>query len=686
MKHKTPVAVAVAGLTALPTLASPVLAQDADAIVELDAIVLEESRRGVQTETANSITVVNAEEIEARQASSMGELLDSIPNVTLINGSQPSGAAVNIRGIGAWAGTYGTDHKVAVVVDGVASGAEEIYRNGSLLVLEPELFKEVKVTRGPGEGFRHNSGAIGGTIEAQTKDATDFLEGDDTFAFRQKFGYESNGDGLLSTSILAFAPDDRFDVLGFYGYREMNDTKDGDGAIRETAPFAAPSYLLKLNYKLDDDSKLTFGFAQTTSPEEDVPYDAFDPDWGDDLVDRNIKDTTSYLAYRYNPADNDMVNLEARLTFKDEIMDITASTVGANLTNTDHQTQTLGLRLENTSLFDTGNVSHELLVGIEAKRRDRTAIVTEGTYEGDNDSSAPGGVDDSIAVYVTDEMNFGALTLTPQLRYEDQTLTSYNNNESVTCYGPTYCVTRPAIPDGTTFKAQAWTGALAGRYQINDQFAVFGTAAYNENLPVLDDIRSSSNANTSEKATTFEAGVSYDGFDVFQSEDSLKAKLTAFSTHIWDNNSYSSSIDSIDLKGLELELNYASPAFYADFAAAMTRGTINGTDDYFNYAPADSVQLTLGKRFMNDQLDVAVETKHAFANDRTTGSGSTGASDAWTTVALSVGYKPDSGTFEGTEMRLGIENLFDTTYRPYLTSPNRNAKGRNIKFSLAKTF
>ncbi|MEC8042593.1 MAG: hypothetical protein VX181_18160 [Pseudomonadota bacterium] len=79
-------------------------------------------------------------------------------------------------------------------------------------------------------------------------------------------------------------------------------------------------------------------------------------------------------------------------------------------------------------------------------------------------------------------------------------------------------------------------------------------------------------------------------------------------------------------------------------------------------------------------------TPMAMGTRKTTGSGSTGASDAWTTVALSVGYKPDSGTFEGTEMRLGIENLFDTTYRPYLTSPNRNAKGRNIKFSLAKTF
>lgn len=687
MKRTSPVAVAVAGLTALPVLTGSALAQDAEDTITLDAVVLEESRRGVQTDTANSETVVDQDEIEARQANSMGELLDSIPNVSLINGSQASGSAVNIRGLGAWGGTYGTDHKVAVVVDGVSAGAEEIYRNGSLLMLEPELFREVKVTRGPGDGFRHNSGAIGGTIEAQTKDASDFLEDGDSFAFRQKLGYISNGDGVVSTSIFAFAPNDSFDVLAFYGLRDIGDTVDGDGTSRDTAPSQSPAYLLKANYHLTDDSTLTFAYTKSTTPEENVPYDAFDPDWGDDLVDRTTEDTTAYLAYRYTPADNDLINLEARLTLKDEVMDITSALVDENLTNTQHQTKTLGYRLENTSLFDTGAASHELLIGVEAKRRERTSVLTEGTYAGQNDASAPGGLDESIAVYVTDEIALGGLTLTPQLRYETQTLTSYNNGESVTCYGPFYCVTNPAIADGTSWSSTALTGALAARYQITDALAVFGTAAFNENMAILDDIRSSSNVNTSEKARTFEAGLSYAGFDVFQSEDQLNAKLTGFATHIWDNNSYSSSIDTVDLKGLELELNYSSPLFYADLAAATTRGTINGTDDYFAYAPADTVQLTLGKRFLNDTLDVALETKHGFANNRTSAtSGATAPSDAWTTFALSAGYTPDSGALEGTELRLSIENLTDVTYRPYLTSTNRNAPGRSVKFTVAKTF
>ncbi|MCG7575214.1 TonB-dependent receptor [Phaeobacter sp. CNT1-3] len=691
MKRTSPFAVAIAGLTALTATPSAGLAQDAfldsDDIIELEEIQLNESRRGVQTDTATSTTVVDQEEIEARQATSFGELLDSIPNVSLINGSTPQGSAVNIRGLGAQAGTYGTDGHVAVVIDGVPSGAEEIYRNGSLLSLEPELFRSVEVTRGPGESFRYNSGAMGGTVEAQTKDATDFLQDGDTFSVRQKVGYESNGDGLLSTTILSFAPSDRFNALAFYGYRKVKESKDGSGTTRQATMFKAPSGLLKLNYQLTDDSRLTFGYTQTTSPAEDVPYDASNPSWGGALVDRIMKDKTAYLSYRYTSVENDLIDFEARLFRKQEEMEITSSTVGPNLTNTDHDTLTHGLRLENRARFDTASVSHTLTTGVEFKNRERSAILLSGADAGENDGTAPGGTDESISLYIANKMEVGdRLTVTPQIRFEKQTLTSQNNRDTTVCFGPSFCIPYTAIPDGTQYKKQAWTGALSARYAVSDTFAVFGSAAYNENLPILDDLRSSANREKSEKATTFELGLSYDGFDVMMDEDRLQAKLTAFRTEIWDGTTYS-GINDTKLEGLELELNYASPVFYADFAAARTRGTINGTGTFFNYTPADTVQLTVGKKFMDDQLDIAVEAKHAFAHNRTTSAGgATAPSDDWTTYALSVGYKPKSGALAGTEMRLGVENLFDTTYRPYLTNPDRNAKGRNIKFTLAKTF
>lgn len=56
------------------------------------------------------------------------------------------------------------------MVDGVTGGAEEVYRSGSTLSMEPERFKQVTVLRGPAQSFQYSSGAMGGTLELVTKD------------------------------------------------------------------------------------------------------------------------------------------------------------------------------------------------------------------------------------------------------------------------------------------------------------------------------------------------------------------------------------------------------------------------------------------------------------------------------------------------------------------------------------
>ncbi|SLN60373.1 TonB-dependent heme receptor A precursor [Aquimixticola soesokkakensis] len=672
-------------LAALPLCALPALAQDVEDMF-LGTIVIGESRRGIQTDTADSVTVITQEEIDARQASSMAELLDSVPNVALVNGSQPQGAAVSIRGLGTQSGTYGTDGKVAVVVDGVASGAEEIYRNGAMMALEPELFRTVTVTRGPAESFRYSSGAIGGTIEAETKEASDFLDGDDTFALRQKLGYESNGNGYSTSTILAFAPDSKLDVIAFLGYRSVGDRKDGSGTTQDATGFDQPSALLKANYAFNDAHKLTFSVSYNEVPEYDVPYNAYLPSWSDTLVDRETKDSTAYLAYRYNPIDNDLINVEARLTYKKEDMRIfdVAGTSTSGIYNADHSTETYALRLENEARFATGALGHSLLTGVEVKQRERSSTLLAGDYIGYNDASAPGGYDTSFSLYVTDEIALGdKLTLTPQLRYEEQTLRSEGNDYDAVSYTTVY-----GVPDGATYRAKATTGALSARYELTPDLAVFGSAAYNENLPILDDLRSDAYREQSEKARTFELGLSYDAVSVLTGSDALRAKFTAFDTAIWDGTTYS-GVDSARLKGAEVELSYVHPSFYADVNAARTRGTINGTDEDYKWAPADALQVTLGKKMLAEQLDLSVEAKHAWAQNRTPDTNATYypgtvPSQAYTVYTVSAGYTPNAGLAEGIEFRATVENLFDETYRPYLST--RNATGRSLKLSLSKTF
>ena len=69
--------------------------------VLLGTLVLGESKREVQTDTAVSITTVDQEEIDDRQEGTVAELIDSVPGVSLVNGSTPQGSGINIRGFGA---------------------------------------------------------------------------------------------------------------------------------------------------------------------------------------------------------------------------------------------------------------------------------------------------------------------------------------------------------------------------------------------------------------------------------------------------------------------------------------------------------------------------------------------------------------------------------------------------------
>lgn len=70
----------------------------------------------------------------------------------------------------------------------------------------------------------------------ETKDAADFIKDDgDSFAFFQKLEYKSNGNGKMSTSILAFRPDEQLQFMAGFNYRDSDLVQDAMAMI-STAP------------------------------------------------------------------------------------------------------------------------------------------------------------------------------------------------------------------------------------------------------------------------------------------------------------------------------------------------------------------------------------------------------------------------------------------------------------------
>jgi len=664
-------------LTSIPALA---LAQsvDEDAGDYLGEVILETGKREVQTQTAVPVTTINQEEIDDRQAATVAQLIDSVPGVTLVNGTTPQSSGINIRGFGA-NGTYGSSPRVLITIDGATTGGEEIYRIGNQLFTDPALYKHVSVIRGTVGSFEYGSGAVGGVVQLETKDASDFTGGEIGLRLRQMVEAQSNGTGFATSTILAWQPTENFEFLTSYTLRDADPFDSGDGTESTVAGFRNDTVLLKGRYTFGDDQQhaISGWYNSTHSEDNGVPYDilglSFGFYFGD--VDRVVDSRTAGLRYEFNPIGNDLIDFSATLTYAQQEIDSTyipGSCAGfdgcdarvSDLLNADHDYETTKLTLKNNSYFTTGAASHDLRFGLEYINRERLDA-----------NSAPGGSDDRWAIFAVDDIQIGnALTLTPALRYESQRV----RGTDIISPGAT-------DPFNGSFNNSALTGGFSARYEFDSGFAAFASAAYTEVNPIIDRLDKDPSVWVPEKGRTYEAGFSYNGSDLFSDGDQFAFKANVYQTNLRDVRVPGDILTTVEVEGVEIEAGYGHQSgFYMDLNATFADGdqynpVANTTTDWA-LAPEPTASLTLGKRF-GDTWDLSWELVAAKGAEALNGTGELG---GYGISNLRATYTVPQGALKGTEVRLGIENAFDKQFQTQLSS--RPAAGRNVKLSLAKTF
>jgi len=596
--------------------------------------------------------------------------VDSVPGVTLVNGSTPQGSGINIRGFGA-NNTFGSDQKVAIIIDGATTGSEELYRIGTQLFTDPFLYKNIEVIRGTIGSFEYGSGIVGGVIKLETKDASDFTGGTPGFRFAQTLEFQTNGEGVTASSILAWQPNAQTEFLFNYVYRDQNVQEDGNGVVIGNSAFNTPSLLLKAKYSFGEalDHSLTFSYTDTVAVDTDVPYDT-QLTTADSFgrVDRTTDTRQISLRYQYQPVDTDLVNLDITLSYADQFIESSyipgSSPLETSpffpqiqaLADADQRYETTKLTVKNTAFFQTGAVSHELRTGLELIRKERA----------DNSAaSAPGGTDNRVALFAINEMAFGGWTVTPALRFEDSDMTGTN---------------------GVNVKTNALMGGLSVAYEWQSGWALFGSAAYTEGLPIIDDIDFNDfRTTTSEKSRTYEVGFSYTGIDVIRPGDTLALRAGYYDTFLYDVTSYS-DVAEVDTYGFELEASYGlENGLYFDVNAHIGDGTEYQTDGrqlVWRNTPADRLALTVGRKWDDDRIDVSWEVVHD--NDKRDGLQNVLPNS--TIHNLRTTFRPRQGIWEDTEIRVGLENVFDKAYVGHLSSSDRAAPGRNLKLTVSKTF
>ena len=170
-----------------------------------------------------------------------------MPGVAMQSDANRTASSINIRGLQ----DFG---RVAVIIDGAR---QNFQRSGhgtqSMFWLDPELVQQVDVIRGP-VANTYGSGAIGGVVVFETKDAEDFLRPGETWAGSVTGQYDTNGEGWTTSATGAYRFNDAVDVLGNIVWRDFEDYKDGNGDDVAGSGFDVLSGMLKTTIRPTDTS------------------------------------------------------------------------------------------------------------------------------------------------------------------------------------------------------------------------------------------------------------------------------------------------------------------------------------------------------------------------------------------------------------------------------------------------
>lgn len=654
-------------------LAGPALAADdgdaeaAPAATKLGAVSVTTTRteKAVE-EVPAAVTLIDAEELQRRQAQDLNDVLRDIPGVTLSGGPRSTVLSPTIRGLG--------DERVVIRLD----DARQNYLVGhkARVFVEPDLLKQVEVLRGPGSTM-FGSGAIGGVVSMTTKDAADLLRPGETAGAMTSYGYASNPNENHVTATAFARPDDRVDVLGSVSHRNHGNIEDGAGDKLAYSDDNILSGLLKMTLRPAEGHQVTLSAQRFTDNQQITSSGDAAASTSSYPTDRDTIQNTYTLRYAYADPTNPWLDLRATLYQNDSHID------EYRLSDRRHDERdqtTRGLDLANTSRFAVLGGKHALTYGVERYEDEqegkRDGVATSGWY--------PKATMDVLGGFVQDEMTFGALTVTPGVRYDSFDLSADGqrdrDGDSVSPrLAVAYQVTpwlQPFVSYAEAFRAPS----LTTMYNSGVHYSI--PPFVTNNFVPNPDLKP-------EKAHNVELGANMVWRDL-RGGDKLTSKVVGYENRVDDfieqtvgtTTTTTSNIPKSRIRGVELELGYDSVNWFGSVGASRIRGKNETDGTPINSMPADQVSFTAGYRFADIGLEAGWHTALVAAQDRVV-SGAGTATDGYAVHDLFASWTPVEWT-EDVRLNFGVDNIFDKSYRPH-GSGLREA-GRNVKAGVTLRF
>lgn len=616
----------------------PLQAQD-EAEVELDPVILISADPEAQGQSK-----IAAEELATRhQGDGLPGILRGMAGVTTQGGfGDDAETAINIRGLQ----DFG---RVAVTLDGMRQTFARSGHgaNGSFSI-DPEMLREVTVTRGPGAA----AGAIAGAVALRSVTVEDLLDEGETSGGELRLRYGDLTAAPTLHSAMAFRFGERVDLTLAATRARKADYTAPDGTEVQ-AQQSSQSYLATLGVNLDA-GRLTLGL---TGQDRDYATGS------DSATPRSNDLDTRTLSLGWQSEDLLGWAVDGKLYRTATRLTQVAQTTGVQRS---YDTTTDGILV--TANREIG--AHALSLRLEGFSDSVTTNDPSGS------SLTPSGQRDLWSLSLEDRLALGAGQLTLGLSADHYRLTSTAGGTDGAALSPRIALEWP-LSDSLTLHAAA---ALAWRPPSLSETLVDGTHPEPADFPVRPNVDLDP-----ERATNLELGLAYEGQGLLRAEDSLSLRATVFRNNVSDyigmvwqggvlNGYYQyDNIARVRIEGIELEAAYETGPLFLTVSGQHMTGISLETGEELSRLMPDRLTLTAGHR--GDTHEVGLRFTHSAA--KSTGDYATA---SWKTVDL---FLTKSLTDEAS-LSLALNNLLDETYTPHLET--RPAPGFNAQASLTLRF
>jgi hemoglobin/transferrin/lactoferrin receptor protein len=645
------------------------------------------------TDIPESVAVVDADQIETEQASTLGEVVEHLPGVHVANGPRAAGEAVVIRGL--------SGDRVLVTVDGVRQNFSGGHR--SKLLVDPDLLKQVDVLRGPGSAI-WGSGALGGVLALTTKDAEDFLAPDQAYNLRYRQGYQDGSSENLYGLMLA-ARTGPLQLLADYATRESDDLRQGGGDELPYSAREAQSGLLKLGWDLADGHRLQLG-AQRFQDEGTSPSNpSQDVDTNNPLLDRANDQRFLNLAYDYAGSGEHYEG--ARINVYQSKLDVVEDRVSAPR-HDELMFETTGVSVNNRWRF--APLDQRVTAGAEY-------YVDQGsaTRNGQPRPQFPDAEQEVLGVYAQDELQLTpAWSLIPGLRHDRF------ESASNTSAAQSVSESETSLRLGTLYRVTDW---LALNASYGEAFRAPNlTELYSAGTHFLGNQFTPNPSLRPEKAGNRELGFRLDFDDSWHAGDRLQFNASVYENSVQDfielavvttvssfpqpicalpnppagcasplgpiigGSSTFINLNDATLKGGEMSLQYELGRFSTGLSYSRTRGTNEDNGEPLALIPADTTRLDLGYQLPWADLRLGTRLTHAASQDRVPTSVAAGVSPVQETSGYTTGdvyavWEPLGEKLRGLRVNVGIDNVTDRQYRPHLSLFDEVGRNAQIRVS-----